>query len=112
MSPLSSPQGAAAELARNAGQWLLGWWRTIHLAALLTVLALSPASYAPENRRAMARHLYLGTTQSLAWFTLLSLLISIVVIRIVLVTAVSYGLSQYALEMVVRVLVLELIPLA
>ena len=112
MSPLTSPQGAAAELARSAGQWLLGWWRTIHLAALLTVLSLSPSSYAPENRRAMARHLYLGTAQSLMWFTLLSLLISIVVIRIVLVTALSYGLSQYALEMVVRVLVLELIPLA
>ena len=35
-----------------------------------------------------------------------------VLIRIVIVTALSYGLSQYALEMVVRVLVLELIPLA
>jgi phospholipid/cholesterol/gamma-HCH transport system permease protein len=34
------------------------------------------------------------------------------VIRIVLVTSQSYGLTQYALEMVVRVLVLELIPLA
>jgi len=39
-------------------------------------------------------------------------LISLIVIRIVTVTALSYGLSQYALEMVVRVLVLELIPLA
>ena len=28
------------------------------------------------------------------------------------VTALSYGLSRYALEMVVRVLVLELIPLS
>ena len=28
-----------------------------------------------------------------------------------IVTALSYGLTQYALEMVVRVLVLELIPL-
>ncbi len=109
---MTSPQGTFAELARGAGQWLLGWWRTIHLAALLSVLALSPSSYGADSRRAMARHLYLGTAQSLLWFTLLSMLISIVVIRIVLVTAVSYGLSQYALEMVVRVLVLELIPLA
>ena len=38
-------------------------------------------------------------------------LLSLVLIRIVVVTALSYGLSQYALEMVVRVLVLELIPL-
>lgn len=109
---MTSPQGTLAELARNAGQWLLGWWRTVHLAALLTVLALSPSSYRAANRHAMARHVYLGTAQSLLGFTLLSLLISIVVIRIVLVTSQSYGLTQYALEMVVRVLVLELIPLA
>jgi phospholipid/cholesterol/gamma-HCH transport system permease protein len=45
------------------------------------------------------------------WFSVVSALLSVVIIRIVLVTAQSYGLSQYALEMVVRVLVLELIPL-
>jgi hypothetical protein len=37
----------------------------------------------------------------------LSSLISLVIIRIVVVTAVSYGLSQYSMEMVVRVLVLD-----
>jgi len=112
MSPLSSPQGSLVELLRGFAQWLAGWGRTVHLAALLSALALSPSSYRADRRQAMARHLYLGTAQSLPWFTLLSLLISIVVIRIVLVTSHSYGLSQYALEMVVRVLVLELIPLA
>lgn len=109
---MTSPQGRAAGLARSAGQWLLGWWRTVHLAALLIVLALSPASYRAGSRGAMARHLWLGTSRALPGFTLLSLLIAIVVIRIVLVTSQSYGLTQYALEMVVRVLVLELIPLA
>jgi phospholipid/cholesterol/gamma-HCH transport system permease protein len=112
MNPTTSPPGAFAELARTAGAWFVGWWRTVHLTALLTVLALSPSSYHKQHRRALARHVYLGTAQSLLWFTALSTLISLVVIRIVLVTALSYGLSQYALEMVVRVLVLELIPLA
>lgn len=93
-------------------QWLLGWWRTVHLGALLLVLALTPSSYGPDNRHALARHIALGTGPALLGFTLLTTLISLVVIRIVLVTALSYGLSQYALEMVVRVLVLELIPLA
>jgi phospholipid/cholesterol/gamma-HCH transport system permease protein len=54
---------------------------------------------------------YLGTAPLLPWFTVLVAVASLVVIRIVVVTAASYGLSQYALEMVVRVLVLELIPL-
>jgi phospholipid/cholesterol/gamma-HCH transport system permease protein len=38
--------------------------------------------------------------------------VSLVITRIVVVTALSYGLSQYALEMVVRVLVLELLPIS
>jgi phospholipid/cholesterol/gamma-HCH transport system permease protein len=112
MTPTTSLTGALAELARTAGAWLVGWWRMVHLTAVLLVLALSRSSYGPEDRRALARHIDLGTGQSLLWFTVLSTLISLVVIRIVLVTALSYGLSQYALEMVVRVLVLELIPLA
>jgi phospholipid/cholesterol/gamma-HCH transport system permease protein len=111
MTPTAPKQGAVAELASAAGRWLVSWWRIVHLGALLLVLALSPSSYGADNRRALARHIYEGTAPALLWFTVLTTLISLVLIRIVLVTALSYGLSQYALEMVVRVLVLELIPL-
>lgn len=98
-------------LRRRLNGWLGGWWRLIRLAALLLVLALSPSSYAAGQRRSFARHLWLGTAPTLLSFAVLTTLISLVLIRIVVVTAVSYGLTQYALEMVVRVLVLELIPL-
>jgi phospholipid/cholesterol/gamma-HCH transport system permease protein len=74
-------------------------------------MALSPSSYWRDNRANLARHVYQGTAPLLPWFTVLVALASLVVIRIVVVTAASYGLSEYALEMVVRVLVLELIPL-
>ncbi len=73
---------------------------------------LSPSSYDQARRIGTAHHIYATTWQVLPWFTVLTALLSLVLIRIVMVTAVSYGLSQYALEMVVRVLVLELIPLA
>jgi len=104
-------QTALAELARSAGRWLAGWWRIVHLAALLLAMALAPSTYTPLYRQALARHIVAGTAPALLWFTVLTTLISLVLIRIVLVTALSYGLTQYALEMVVRVLVLELIPL-
>ncbi len=110
MTPTASIPGESNNVA-VAGRWLAGWWRIVHLAALLLALALSPSSYARDNRRLLARHVYLGTAPALLWFTVLTTLISLVLIRIVVVTAISYGLSQYALEMVVRVLVLELIPL-
>ncbi|HET9645791.1 MAG TPA: ABC transporter permease [Burkholderiaceae bacterium] len=106
-----NPDASFRVLTRGIRQWLAGWWRVIHLGALLLVLALSPSTYGVANQRALARHIYLGTAPSLLWFGVLSALISTILIRIVLVTALSYGLSQYALEMVVRVLVLELIPI-
>jgi phospholipid/cholesterol/gamma-HCH transport system permease protein len=111
MTQAASPQSALAELVGLAGRWLASWWQAVHLGVLLLVLALSPSSYGAADRRMLLRHLYLGTAPALAGFTVATTLISVVLIRIVIVTALSYGLSQYALEMVVRVLVLELIPL-
>jgi phospholipid/cholesterol/gamma-HCH transport system permease protein len=103
--------GGFARGGRAAAQWLAGWWRVAYLGAVLLALALSPSSYAEPQRRTLERRLYQATAPALLWFSVISTLISLVLIRIVLVTALSYGLSQYALEMVVRVLVLELIPL-
>lgn len=111
MTTASSIQGTLTDLVRAFGRWLHNWWRIVELGAKLLTLALSPSSYSIAYRRALLRHIYLGTAPSLLWFTVLTTLLSLVVIRIVLVTSVSYGLTQYALEMVVRVLVLELIPL-
>ena len=97
--------------ARAPWRWAVAWWRIVHFGALMLVLALSPSSYGAANRQAMARHIYLDTAPVLTWFTVLCALVSLVITRIVVVTALSYGLTQYALEMVIRVLVLELIPL-
>jgi phospholipid/cholesterol/gamma-HCH transport system permease protein len=91
-------------------RWALAWWRILYLGAVVCVLVLSPSSYGKVTRRALARHLYLDTAPVLLGFTALAALISLVLTRIVVVTALSYGLSRYALEMVIRVLVLELIP--
>lgn len=103
---------------RALRSWLGGWWQIVHLGAVMGVLALSPASYrrlgrlGQLGRQGLVAHLYLASGPMLPGFTVVTALISLVVIRIVTVTALSYGLTQYALEMVVRVLVLELIPLA
>lgn len=92
--------------------WGAGWWHVFHFGALALVLSLTPSTYSRANRAATARQICLTAWRVLPWFTLLSALVCLVLIRIVVVTADSYGLSRYSLEMVVRVLVLELIPLA
>lgn len=101
-----------SRMGRTAKRWLLGSWRSLLFGVIMLSLLFSPSSYRGQNRRAVALQIVQGTYGNLLWFSVLSAFVSLVLIRIVVVTAVSYGLSRYALEMVVRMLVLELIPLS
>ncbi|MBI5258417.1 MAG: ABC transporter permease [Burkholderiales bacterium] len=98
------------------GPWLaragLRWWRMLRFVALMLALSLSRSSYRGALWPLLARQIVSATVPNLLWFVLLAALASLVITRIVVVTALSYGLSRFALEMVIRVLVLELIPLA
>jgi len=110
-SRLGTLADTLSEWGRAALGWVMGWGRVIHFGALIMVLVLSPSSYSRENRLELARHLYVNTAPILLGFSVLCALISRVLTRIVLVTSLRYDLSQYALQLVIRVLVLELIPI-
>ena len=112
LTPIPDLRTAADDASRQAVGWLASWWRLVFLAALVLVMVMSPSTWKREGRRSLARQVYLASAPSLAWFTLLASLISLIIIRIVVATAQSYGLDQFALEAVVRVLVLELLPLS
>ena len=111
MTSIASWQDLLARTNHNTQQWLAQWWKLLHLGAVLLLLALSPSSYKRADRMVLARHVYDNTAPIMTSFTLLCALISLVLTRIVTTTALSYGLSQYSLQVVIRVLVLELIPL-
>jgi phospholipid/cholesterol/gamma-HCH transport system permease protein len=96
----------------GTARWLLGWWEIVYFGAQALVIALSPSSYRAHTANIVARHIYLSVGSILPWYSVLAAVVSLVITRIVVVTALSYGLSQYALEMVVRVLVLELLPIS
>lgn len=111
MPLVSTWRRATARINHNAQHWMAEWWLLVHLGAVILLLSLSPSSYERSNRLVLARHLYDNTAPILMGFTVLCALVSLVLTRIVTATALSYGLSQYALQVVIRVLVLELIPL-
>ena len=112
MMAMTSPSNSTlADLSRSLRRWMVSWWRIAEFALLIFSLALTPSCYTRANRHAIARQIVLACAPNLLWFCVLTSLASVILIRIVLVSAASYGLSQFALEMVVRVLVLELIPL-
>lgn len=111
MDTLSSTPDVVRRLHRGTVSWILSWWRLLNFSVLMLSVAIMPATYRKDNRRTLAHHLVRDTVPNLAWFGVLAALVSLVLIRIVVVTSQSYGLTRYALDLVVRVLTLELIPL-
>lgn len=97
--------------SRSPVRWVLGWWTVAHFAAQMLVLMLSPSSYRRSQRPVLYRQLHAATAPLLPGFVVMSALLSLVIIRIVIASAAAYGLSQYALDVLVRTLVLELLPL-
>ena len=92
--------------------WWGGWLQVVHFGAQILVLSLSPSSYRRSQRKHIMLAIYRATMPMLPGFTVIAAIIALVIIRIVLATALSYGLTRYALDVLVRTLVLELIPLS
>ena len=101
-------------LDERAAAWLASLQRirqAIYFSALMLVLVFSPSSYGRAYRPHLARHIYLGTAPNIAWLVLIGAVVCVVLIRIVQSSALSYGLAPHALELMIRLLVLELMPL-
>ncbi|HEY5636637.1 MAG TPA: ABC transporter permease [Burkholderiales bacterium] len=100
--------------ARNAGllAWLHGWARVLHFAGEVLAAALSPSLYNRVTRTATARQIYFTAWQILPAFTLFTAALAALLVRITVTVAAAFGLSDEALGLIVRVLVLELVPLA
>lgn len=101
-------------LTRRGSALLATWriWRdTVQFAARAIVTAATPASYNSATRTVVMKQIYFTALQILPGFMLFAALLSYVLIQIVVTTAASYGLSEYALEVSMRLLVLELLPL-
>ncbi|MBK8063639.1 MAG: ABC transporter permease [Betaproteobacteria bacterium] len=98
------------DLGARLAAWIASWRRVFEFGARALVMAASPSAYDATTRNVMAKQIYFTAWQILPGFVLVCALLCYVVIRIVVSTAVQYGLSDYGLSMVLRLLVLELIP--
>ncbi|MBS0338541.1 MAG: ABC transporter permease [Proteobacteria bacterium] len=107
----STFHAAPARLGRAFGAWAAGWWRVFRFGATALVMAASPSAYDRATSNLMARQVYFTAWQILPGFIAVCVLLSYMVIRIVVLAAGKYGLAEYALNIAVRVQVLELIPL-
>ena len=104
-----------ANFLTRRGAGLLATWRiwrdTVSFAGRATVTAAAPSAYNSATRSVVMKQIYFTAWQILPGFTLFAALLSFVLIQIVVTTAAKFGLSDYALEVSMRLLVLELLPL-
>jgi phospholipid/cholesterol/gamma-HCH transport system permease protein len=85
---------------------------TLIFMAASAVLTFNPLTYRHRRvRQSALQEIGARCLPILPGFLLVSSFISMVIVQIVTATAVSYGLSQFAVEVLVRSLILELIPL-
>jgi len=90
---------------------LRSWRRVLRFSGIAVAAALSPSTYNEATRTVALRQIYFTALQILRGYLLFAALFSLVLIEIVVETARQYGLAEFSLELVLRVLVLELIPL-
>jgi len=95
--------GILLEMLREAGFIVRFVFR-----ALATVL--TPSIYLVATREVTARQIYFTAWRPLPWFALLSGAFGLLVIQVVVGFARAQGLAPLALEMILRVLPMELVP--
>jgi len=91
----------------------------IHYVNEVLLLAFTSIKYAfsfnyyKNNavRAVVAKQVFFTAWQILPQFTVASGLLSYILISIVIATTISYGLSEYAIELALRILVFELLPI-
>ena len=110
-TPAEQPRPAPWQPPASARERAGTWWQALRFAALALATALSPDAYDRAMRAATARQIVLSAWPALPGFLAACAVFSFVLVRIVVDTAHAYGLSAYALELAVRVLVIEVIPL-
>ncbi|OGA30463.1 MAG: hypothetical protein A3F77_01320 [Betaproteobacteria bacterium RIFCSPLOWO2_12_FULL_67_28] len=91
--------------------WINSWGRVLHFAGYALAAAASRASYTPATRAVTLKQIYFTAWQILPLFLLFAALVEFTLIRVIVSVSREYGIADYALDLVLRGVVLELIPL-
>jgi phospholipid/cholesterol/gamma-HCH transport system permease protein len=91
--------------------WFRGWGTVARFAFAVAAAASSPSSYTPRMLTIATKQIYFTAWQALVGFILFSALFTVITVEITVGAARGFGLEGYALELVFRALVLEMLPL-
>ena len=98
-------------LGRECSDWVNPWLNAFSFGFTAFVGIFSPSTYNRAMRQVIEKQIYFTAWQILPGFAVFAALFSALLIEIVITTARKYALYEYALELIVRILVLEIQPL-
>jgi len=87
------------------------WTALARFGAAALREALSPSTYNSATREVVARQIYFTGWQILPWFTAFIAVLSLVVTKILADAARNLGVYEYALQIALRAVVLDIVPL-
>lgn len=90
---------------------LLPLGRILRFGTIALAGIFSPGLYNSATRTVVQKQVYFTAWQILGSFSLFAALLSLILIQIAVTAARNYGLGDFALEVVLRILVIELLPL-
>jgi phospholipid/cholesterol/gamma-HCH transport system permease protein len=97
-------------LGRRVEQRVAAWGRIFRFAGVAVVGTLSPSTYNSATRQVVQKQIYFTAWEIFPGFIALAATLSWLLSSIVVHVARDFGLFDYALEVIIRVLVLELLP--
>lgn len=90
---------------------LASWGRTLRFGAVAVAGIFSPGLYNSATRTVVHKQIYFTAWQILLAFNLFAAVFSAILVQIAKTAAQNYGLGDLALELILRILVIELLPL-
>lgn len=111
---MAEPLSRSFPAIHCGGPWglVLRSQRLLLFSAQIALAILTPRFHQPQLRQRTAQVFCCSAWQTLPSYLLACTLISAVLTRLVTVSAAGYGLSHLALEGILRVFVIEILPLA
>ena len=97
-------------LGAKVSQWFIIAYTLFAFLARAVRFLLHPSTWNRATFDVVVKQVYFTAVQVLPIFLTFALLISWLMINIILNTAREYGLTEFATEMAIRVLILELLP--
>lgn len=85
--------------------------RMLRFGGIALAGIFSPGLYNSATRTVVQKQIYFTAWQIIGSFSLFAALLSLILVQIAITTAQNYGLGDFALEVVLRTLVIELLPL-